>query len=92
MYPAYALLSLDAAHASVTALKRHYRQGEKGFRTVEVVPPFKPRERLETLDMACNAVLGVCLGVNEILGGTSQKDAIRALVEGLGRQRLWPAP
>jgi hypothetical protein len=26
MYPAYAMLSLDAAHASVTALRRHYRQ------------------------------------------------------------------
>jgi hypothetical protein len=30
MYPAYALLSHDAAHASVIALRRHYPQGETG--------------------------------------------------------------
>jgi hypothetical protein len=63
MYPAYAMLSLDAAYASVTALRRHYRQDHnRRLLTVEVVPPFKPMERLATLDMACDAVLGACIG------------------------------
>ena len=74
MYPAYGLLSHDAAHASVKALGRHYRQARTGAPTVEVVPPFKPKERLETLGMACNVVLGACVGVNELLGGTSQNE------------------
>jgi hypothetical protein len=92
MYPAYAMLSHDAAHASVTALKRHYRQDEKGLRTVEVAPPFKRRERLETLDMACNAVLGACIGVSELLGGTSQNEAVTALSERFMHQRRRAAP
>ena len=92
MYSAYAMLAHDAAHASITALKRHYLQGEKGLLTVEVVPPFKPRERLETLDMACEAILGACMGVSRFLGGTSQNDAILALFERFERQRLHAAP
>ena len=70
MYPAYGMLSLDAAHASDTALERHFRRDHNQHLMVGVVPPFKPRERLATLDMACDAVLGACLGVSEILGGT----------------------
>jgi hypothetical protein len=92
MYPAYAMLSLDVAHASVTALDRHFRQGEKGLRTVEVVPPFKARERLETLDMGCSAVLLACRGVSAILGGTSQSDALRALIERFERRVGQAAP
>jgi hypothetical protein len=92
IYLAYAMLSHDVAHASVTALKRHYRQGEKGLRIVEVVPPFKLRERLATLDMACDAVLGACIGVSHILGGTSQNDAVRALFQRFERQGRHAAP
>ncbi len=81
LYPVYAMLAHDSAHASISALRRHYGHGEKGLRTVEVVPPFRPGERLEAVDMACNVVLGACEGVNLILGGTSQSDAVRSLVE-----------
>ena len=79
MYPAYAMLSHDAAHASITALKRHYRQGHNRRLMVDVVPPFKPRERLATLDLACDAVLGACVCVS---------DAGR----NVARQLLWRAP
>ena len=92
MYSAYAMLAHDAAHASITALRRHYRQGENGLHTVEVVPPFKPGERLGTLDMACNAVLAACAAVSLILGGTSQRDAFRALAERFKRQDYRAAP
>jgi hypothetical protein len=81
MYPAYAMLAHDAAHASVTALRRHSRPDHKGQLTVHLVPPFKPGERLETLDSACETLLRVCIGVNELAEGTSQSDAIRALWE-----------
>ena len=91
-YRDYRGLSHDAAHTSVDALKRHYRQGKKGRRIVEVVPPFKPGERLATLDMACDAVFGACIGVSQILGGTSQDEAVRALFEKFERQGRRAAP
>jgi hypothetical protein len=78
-YPAYALLSHDAAHASITALERHLPLDHSRRLTVDVVPPFKPGERLVTLDIACEALLGVCLGVGAMLGGTSQDDAVGVL-------------
>ena len=77
---------------AVTALRRHYRQAEKGLPAVEVVPSFKPRERLATLDMACDAVLGACIGVNQLLEGTSQNDGLRALFERFERQGRRAAP
>jgi hypothetical protein len=86
MYLAYAVLSHDAAHASVIALRRHYPQGEIGPLPVEILPPFTPRERLETLDIACHVILSACVGVSELLGGTSQDGAVRALFEMFERQ------
>jgi hypothetical protein len=70
MYPAYAVLSHDAAHPSVVALRRHSLQGE----------------RLVTLGMACHVILSACVGVSELLGGTSQDGAVRALFERFERQ------
>jgi hypothetical protein len=75
MYPAYALLSHDTAHASITALKRHFPHGHNGHLTMAIAPPFKPSERLATLDMECDAVLGCCIGVSQLLNGTSQVTA-----------------
>lgn len=79
MYTAYAQLSHDAAHPSVTALERHLQRDLDGRLTTDIAPPFKPGERLVTLDMACDALLGACLGVGARLGGTSQDDALGAL-------------
>lgn len=81
MYPAYAVLSHDAAHASVTALRRYFRRRHDGRLTMDIVPPFKAKDRLATLDMACEAVLGACIGVSQLLGGTPQNDVLRALWE-----------
>jgi hypothetical protein len=81
MYAYYALLSQDAAHPSVTALDRHFRRFHDGHLTATVVPPLTPEERLATLDMACDLLLGACLGVGAMLGGTSQDDGVAALWE-----------
>jgi uncharacterized protein DUF5677 len=88
MYAAYAELSHDAAHPSVTALERHFRRGDNGRWTMDIAPPFKPGERLATLDMACNALLGVCLAISALLGGTSQDEALGALWERFVRQGM----
>ena len=79
MYAAYAELSHDAAHPSVSALERHFRRRDNGRWAMDIAPPFKPNERLTTLNMACNALLGVCLAVSGLLGGTSQDQALAAL-------------
>jgi hypothetical protein len=88
-YPSYALLSHDPAHPSIDALRRHIRSMREHNRqtlTMHVVPPFKPKERLDTFNKGCFALLGVCVGVNDLLGGTSQSDALRALFEEFDRQ------
>ena len=83
-YLSYAMLSLDAVHPSLTALNRHVhleQEADGRYLTVSVVPPFKSKDRLATMDEACNALLGVCVGVNELLGGTAKSDAMRVLAE-----------
>jgi hypothetical protein len=79
MYAAYAELSHDAAHPSVSPLERHFRRADNGGWAMDIAPGFKPRERLATLAMACHALLGVCLGVSGLVGRTSQDDALGAL-------------
>ena len=79
MYAAYAELSHDAARPSITALERHFLRRDNGRWSMAIAPPFKPNERLTTLDMACNALLGVCLAVSSLVGGTSQDKALATL-------------
>lgn len=86
-YLSYACLSLDAVHPSMMALSRHLtseQETDGHYLTLIVVPPLKPRERLDTIDEACNAPIGVCVAVNELLGGTNKSDAVRSIVE-----RFW---
>jgi hypothetical protein len=84
LYPSYALLSHDAAHVTIISLSRHFDRDDP--RTLDVVPCFKSKERLATVDLACEALLGACIGVNQLMGGTSQGDAVRALFERFERQ------
>jgi hypothetical protein len=39
-------------------------------RLFDVVPVLKEEEVIQTWDWACTAMLGVCVGLNEIFGGT----------------------
>jgi hypothetical protein len=80
---------MATAHASITALEHHFRRDDDGRLTVDVEPPFKSGVRLATLDMACEALFGACIGASHLLGGTSQNDALQALWErfaGQGRR------
>ena len=85
-YRHYRALSHDPAHASLSALARHFlpdpeRKKTMPFKTrhkLNVVPPFKPGERLAALDWGCEALLGVCMGVDLLMGGTAQSEAIGA--------------
>ena len=82
-YLSYAVLSMDG-HPSITSLRRHLQwdlEGDTRFLTLNVVPRFSEKERLATVDEACAALLGVCVGVNQLLNGTSQSDTLREIVE-----------
>lgn len=96
-YLSYAVLSMDA-HPSVTALRRHFQwelDGDTRFLTLNVVPSFREKERLATILEACSALLGVCVGVNQLLGSTSKNDALRELCDrfdALGHLSFGPEP
>jgi hypothetical protein len=70
-YLIYSKLSGDAAHPSILALKRHLvRLVENGEQVLglDVNPPERGAESTETIDLACNAMLGACVAANQILG------------------------
>jgi len=69
-YVYYAELSADAAHPTLDALSRYlghaHESGETTW-TVDINPLVDPTERRMTLMMVCEALLGACIGVMEIL-------------------------
>jgi hypothetical protein len=88
-YLFYSQLSSDAAHPSVTALKRHMvRIEEEGgwVLGLDVQPVERGTEVADTVNIACNAVLGTCVGVNQILGGTSVSPLLQQLFNEYGAE------
>jgi len=71
-YIFYSQLSSDSAHPSVSALNRYVvsrnHPDGPGFDTDPLVRPTEIEETFEYLSMAA---LGVCVAVNQIIGGTS---------------------
>ncbi len=70
-YLLYSKLSGDAAHPSILALKRHLvRLVENGEQVMglDVNPPERGNELADTIDLACNAMIGTCVAANQILG------------------------
>jgi len=86
-YRRYRALSHDPAHASLSALARHFSPRHK----LNVVPPFKPGERLAALDLGCEALLTVCMGVDLLMGGTAQSEAIGAFSKRFVNETSEPA-
>lgn len=83
-YVIYSQLSADAAHPSLTALARYIgRADENGVsvRTIDVSPLPRPGEIATTMDWACNALIGICVGVNQILEGTPAGQTLLALAD-----------
>lgn len=81
-YVFYSQLSSDAAHPSVTALNRYvvpHTADEVGGISVE--PIVKDEEIEETLELLCQAVMCVCVGVNQMLGGTQGGSALNGLAD-----------
>jgi Family of unknown function (DUF5677) len=69
-YVFYSQLSSDAAHPTLDALQRYLGRAQENGEpiwTFDIDPLINPKERRETLLMACEALLGICIGVMEIL-------------------------
>jgi hypothetical protein len=69
-YIIYRVLSTDAAHPSITSLDRHLREEAEDVLTLLAEPPVIPEEVIETLEFCCSVLLGVCVAINSMLGGT----------------------
>jgi Family of unknown function (DUF5677) len=82
-YLAYANLSLDAVHCSVSALARHLSpislvDGTVQL-TVSVEANTRPGELLETIQLACRALIVVGLDVSALIGVTGVSVQLQAL-------------
>ena len=81
-YIFYSQLSSDAAHPSVTALNRHViPDTAEEVGGIDVEPIVQEKEVEETLELLCQAAMGVCVAVNEILGGTKGAHALNGLAD-----------
>jgi hypothetical protein len=75
----YQLLSPDAAHPSITALKRHFvESGENGGFSLE--PQLKDGETTDTAYLASLAMLWGCIAANDALGKTTGGEQLEELV------------
>lgn len=83
-YLYYAQLSADAGHPTFTSLDRYLVSGdepEAGIRAIDFNPPPDGQELPETLAWACEAVIGVCVATNEMLGHTPASPDLDRLVD-----------
>ncbi len=78
-YIAYSQLSGDAAHPTLTALRRHLGVDESKVAYFDVVPGAKDAELDETLHLAFVAFIGVMVVVNEMNGLTKAGEQLPAL-------------
>ena len=69
IYLAYSQYSGDAAHPTFTALMRHF-SFEGGSAVFDVVPDPSEDQLDETLHLACVALIGAAVAVNEMCGFT----------------------
>jgi hypothetical protein len=77
----YKQLSSDAAHPSLEALARHITKEADGslLLSVELAPSEK--DILDTLEWACQALMGVIVGANQISGPVKAGEKLPALCD-----------
>ena len=80
-YNLYRELSGDAAHPSAVSLSRHvtWSDGDNGTFTVHAKPELDVREVEDTLELLCNAVLGVVVAANQVTEGTDAGEPLNPL-------------
>ena len=83
-YVEYLRLSLDGVHCSVTALGRHLTRERITENHTELVITVEAKttdkEMFSAILDSCRALIGVAVGVNELLGFTSESGRLATLV------------
>jgi hypothetical protein len=64
----YKQLSSDAAHPSLEALSRHITKEADGGLLISVDPTVSEKEALDTMQYACQALMGVIVAANQVAG------------------------
>jgi hypothetical protein len=81
-YVFYGQLSSDAAHPSTTALCRHLvPESHPDGAGIDVEPVVSEGELAETCEYLCMASVGVCVAVNQILGGTAAGEVLNNIAD-----------
>jgi hypothetical protein len=81
-YAYYAQLSADACHPSLDALMRYLTERDMGGRSalsVDINPVIDEKELRDTVNIACEAMIGVCVSVNALLGGPDDPELTRLI-------------
>jgi hypothetical protein len=74
----YKQLSSDAAHPSLEALTRHITRQEDGSLLVSIEPVAREKDILDTMEWACQALIGVTVCTNQIAGPTKAGERLSA--------------
>ncbi len=86
-YVVYSQLSSDAAHPSAESLSRYLTRTQvtdtETTLNVNALPSPEEGEILETLELICDALLGVCVGAAQIIGGLPSGKELAPLLEEL---------
>jgi hypothetical protein len=77
----YKQLSSDAAHPSLEALTRHITKEANGGLLVSVEPVASEKDILDTIEWACQALMGVIVGANQIAGPVKAGEKLPALCD-----------
>jgi hypothetical protein len=77
----YKQLSSDAAHPSLEALTRHITKEADGGLLVSVEPVASEKDILNTIEWACQALMGVIVGANQIAGPVKAGEKLSALCD-----------
>jgi hypothetical protein len=84
-YIIYNVLSNDAAHPSITSLDRHILSMGRGNWTISANPPINQNESIQTLQLACSAILGMCVAFYEVFGGGETGETLASIGEDFTR-------
>jgi hypothetical protein len=77
----YKQLSFDAAHPSLEALTRHITKEADGGLLMLVEPVPSEKDTLDTMEWACQALLGVIVAANQIAGPVKAGERFPALFD-----------
>jgi hypothetical protein len=77
----YKQLSSDAAHPSLESLQRHITKNPDGSYLISVEPEPKDKELVDTMEYACQALLGVIVAANQIVGPTKAGERLIPLAD-----------